>query len=439
MDMPLLIYFERSEVSVLMNTDKPLPEFKPLKSRYLRAGGIYFKPGVFSRTKNHFDWNLNMGPERVIFWRIAADSDIEEEIYTLYHEYFHSSRQMKFAPITEVPYVPEALKDGTVSRYYLEDILLMRALLTAGEERISYIKDFECLRDKGYKSEDNTVKDFEVFKEAIEGSAEYVGWRALAPAGVNDFEASSLLIPRAMSRHRAGLFTYAGANSDIRFYSSGAQLMLMLDAIRVPWKQRLERGESIYVIVRDYFPPDNCSGRISRLKRDYNFDGLLAAAKESSSGLHDNEAQKAGSVGDMSGKPRVIIENMPSWGSRPPQSYNTPVKLDKSATLYDNAELDLPAKHGVRLTVKRLPLVYSNKRKKGDALGRQGEIVSGYEIFPEDLSDIEISIDGRIVPEGKAFKGTFKKLSLMSLRLNLDTELPGEMSIDSGTVRIVFN
>ncbi|HAH32475.1 MAG TPA: hypothetical protein DCL44_09215 [Elusimicrobia bacterium] len=439
---PLLVYFEKSDISVLLNATDIPAGFKPLKSWGLNAGGVFYKHGQASPSKAHFSWSVNLGQWHAVSWRVLPDADIEEEVYTLFHEYFHRFQPERFVKKLEVPLPPKDISDKTVFNYYLEDILLMRALLTTGAEKVENIKKFTCLRASRYKSETPSVIAYELFKERTEGSAEYVGLRSLLPTEIKPVDVPETMTPLLMRRQSFKLSSYSGANSDVRFYFSGPAQMLLLDTIRTHWEQRLEQGESIFGILSDYFPIENCSGRIGDLEKAYDFSGLLAEAKAEAATLRAYEVSRSASVSDLKSQKRVILKNLPFWAVKPPQSYSNPVKIDEKNTLYDSAELIVSDdKRGVKLGVNGLPLIYVTDAKKPTGIpGSVNQVATaGYEILLEDLSDIEIAIDGKTAPKGRKYTLSFKAISLKGLRLNLESALPGKIRSEADSVVIEFN
>lgn len=166
---------------------------------------------------------------------------------------------------------PQELDIADLSRAYIEDQLLAQALLDEKSYK-TLAAEFVSVRNSRRRGLPSQKLEHEIKQERIEGTAEYVGWKSIAkdfsPLLAFNAQAGALLSPQAL------------ANPVKRFYSPGAAQCFLLDRAGVDWKGRVEKGEDIFDLMNEYFPPVPASRSLAALERTYFSEWLEAALEK---------------------------------------------------------------------------------------------------------------------------------------------------------------
>jgi len=217
------------------------------------------------------------------------------------------------------------------------------------------------------------------------------------------------------------------------FYFSGLLQMAILDALRIPWKSRLEVGETIYGIFRDYFPGPG--RRLPALKKQYGYAAVLARVKEAG----ETSAQKQSGAEEKAFEGPAIIITVPAAvrGAAGPQSHGDFRVLADGRTFYLSARLEISGKGGFYLFSENLPMVMGRSAKPVKA-GKSEIFPNRYEISTRELSGLQFRIDGKTSPLPEKER-TFKTIEVRGKGFTLNSALPGRAWKSGGKFSIEFD
>ncbi|MDO8806445.1 MAG: hypothetical protein Q7R35_18695 [Elusimicrobiota bacterium] len=362
------------------------------------------------------------------FYRLASILNVDAGKDLLFHENFHEFQWGKFRSPTAyfTPYSPEPADEAF---YRLENKALLSALLSQGRERLERISDFITIREYRRRTINSKNLARENFKERVEGSAEYVGRMAVVLPCVKN-RGNSRVFPFIA---RDSLFLGETFSNGENFYFSGLLQMAILDALRTPWKSRLEAGETIYGIFKEYFP--GTGPKLSVLKKKYGYAAVLARATEAG----ENSARKrSGAEGKAFDGPAVIV-TVPAAarGAAGPQSHGEFRVLADGRTFYLSARLEVSEKGGLYLFSENLPMIMGRSKKPVKA-GRSEIFPNRYEISAGELSELHLKLNGRTSPLPEK-EMTFNAIELQGKGFTLNSTLPGRAWRSGNKLSIEFD
>lgn len=435
---PVLFYFRDEQVQVLFNAN-----FTPTGFTAITHGRekLYYRKTNMAAPNDHFAFSYNFQGKKVTLWNIYGFADIKSETDILFHESFHIYQDNRFIIKNRVSAPPAALSTETIAAYYLEDMLIKTALLTSGSERQETMRDFVCFRQSRYKNERSAVTGYEEYKETIEGTAQYVGLKSTIQPGLNAADAAAILIYPAMEeRAMSGMFAYAQRNEP-RFYDTGAAQMLMLDSINTPWKQRLEKGESIFSVVKDYFPGNNCGSRIRAMRTQYDWESLVKIAGENTVTANIQDTAIATNLAENPAGRKLAIQAPPDvFSAHPPQSYGPTIKLAENKTLYTFADLDVPETNKFRLQVKNMPLTCAQSTETFK-VKNSTVYATVYEVTFSADSSLTLTLDGKSTTEQTIGQKQipFKSIEIKNARIALRAMRGGTIQQTGNILRVAFD
>lgn len=411
-EKPVLIYFEDLRRLALISHPNPPGDFSLCSSR--GKPPVYCSDGEFSGIRSNFSLAYKLNGVDVTFYRQTGVLNADSGKELLFHENFHEFQWKKFRSPSGYynPYSPAPEEEAL---YRIENKALLSALLSQGGERLERISDFITIRE--YRRRSMAAKDLdrENFKERIEGSAEYAGRLAA-------------VLPCVKTRGNRHVFPFIVRDSMFlgeifgngeNFYFSGLLQMFILDALRTPWKSRLEAGETIYGIFKEYFPGPG--PKLSVLKKKYGYTTVLARTMEA----REDSIRKRSGVEEKAFDGPAIIVTVPAAarGAAGPQSHGEFRVLADGRTFYLSARLEVSEKGGLYLFSENLPMIMGRSKNPVKA-GKNEIFPNRYEISSVELSELHLRLNGKTSPlPGKEI--AFKAIELQGKGFTLNSTLPG--------------
>lgn len=425
-EKPILIYFEDLRRLALISHPNPPGDFFLCSST--GKPPVYCRDGEFSGIRSNFSIAYKLNGVDVTFYRQTGVLNTNSGRELLFHENFHEFQWKRFRSPSAYfnPYSPAPEEEAL---YRVENKALLSALLSQGGERLERIADFIIIREYRRRSMAGKDIDRENFKERVEGSAEYAGrLAAVLPCG-NHRENSHVFPFIARDSMFLGEIFGNGEN----FYFSGLLQMAILDALRTPWKSRLEAGESIYGIFKDYFPGPG--PKLSVLKKKYGYAVVLARMMET----WESTAQKrSGAEGKVFDGPAVIV-TVPAaaLGAAGPQSHGEFRVLADGRTLYLSARLEISEKDGLHLFSENLPMIMGRSKNPIKA-GKSEIFPNRYEISAGELSGLQLRLNGKTSPLPER-ELVFNSIELQGKGFTLNSTLPGRAWKSGNKLSIEFD
>lgn len=290
---PLIIRFGNEGALLVGTQPKDSCGFRPVKDFFPNISEVpessFFRPGPYTPWLRLFNLeNFHSCAGDVYF----SNYNLMQGILSrdvLFHEYFHSyqKRNFKWRYVRQVP--PATLLPEQAAAAYIEQILLAKALRSAGADWEYYARAFCALRLHRKRLPDtysfNPVEDY---LEAIEGSAVYFESRTrdydVDPAGALRSGSRSDAFPSQTDLHIAGELLMTEFTPDImlywRQYNTGAAQGLLLDRAGVDWKAEVEGGRSFFSVFSAVFagPEIEQHKLVAAAKSEYDYPGLVSAA-----------------------------------------------------------------------------------------------------------------------------------------------------------------
>jgi len=235
----------------------------------------------------NFDFNYDVHGVETYVMKYTSP-DINEfkaptsDVWTLYvaHEGFHDYQldTWREAPGNGQDIAGYPLNSEHIALIMLEDAVIKEALQAdspAGRTRA--IKQFVAIRQTRIATWDD-VRYLDLPQEQIEGTARYIEHRLGSLIGydklnLNTFADGLGYIPESNIRGELGFG---------RFYRTGAALGYLLDQLNIDWKIQIERGQSQFDVISDYYniANDGVPALLSEAKAAYHYDTLKMKAKD---------------------------------------------------------------------------------------------------------------------------------------------------------------
>ena len=208
-------------------------------------------------------------------------SPLDEKWWPLYltHEAFHNGQ---FQYWTQ-SYQGQDIEGYPLDQTHLALIMLEDAALKMAVEETQtaeYLRYFLAVREERIRLvPEVTQLDFE--QERIEGTAQYIQHRLgeLLQHPAYNLQSFAFQLPY----YAIGESNIRGIAAFYRFYATGATLGYLLDELEIPWKERVEQGESPYQVLRQSL----------RQKLDMGPDDLLEAKQKLNFAAIQIRAEKA--------------------------------------------------------------------------------------------------------------------------------------------------
>lgn len=421
---PVLIYFKDIERSVLIAHPAPPKDFSPC------VGGsksLYCRQGKYNGVRSDFSISYKLNGVDTVFYTLRDIYSPGQGRDLLFHENFHEFQGTHFRGSQQYfkTYQPEPEAEVY---FRMENKALLNAFLANGKEKIRYAGDFVALRNQEKKLISKADRAREEYKERIEGSAEYVGLMSVAWPGKGG-HGNAYARPRIL---RDSLFLSDIFSNGENFYFSGMLQMAILDSLRIPWQKRLQDGETIYTIFKDYFP-GNGTG-IRALKNKYGYNGLLSEVKLRSAA--DAAKNNASELAVFS-KPAITVTVPVKTGAAGPQSHGEFRLLADGGTYYSTAKLEVPEKNGFFMFVNDLGMVM-NRSASPVRTGRSIVYPNKYKVFVDDLSPVELYLDGAKAVLSTQEK-TFESIKVEATGFTLKSICHGKAVRTGNELSIVFD
>lgn len=208
---------------------------------------------------------VNLAGESVTRVRFSGK---DEGLRLAIHEVFHlfQSGNFKHEAVTARPW---KIRAETLASAKIERELLYGALYAADWK--SYAERFVALRKDRYAAEDKPVKDYEAFKELIEGTARYV---ELGGAAGGKYTTKALPL-EDLFNIRMPYFMYS-------FYGSGLAQCRILDKLGVNWKTQAQAGRPLFEILSAAIGvgQSDLRNEPDRIRTSYGFRELTDEARK---------------------------------------------------------------------------------------------------------------------------------------------------------------
>jgi hypothetical protein len=282
----------------------------------------FSKPVCFGRDKgadrviSQYVTNYSAACGDVFFYNFSQGPVLQEAEETIIHEIFHLFQNAAFHGGTFSPKIQQQGKPGFFYAYKknfnlvwnwsvdwikskrnpdsrssslkeflaagVEDKLLAMALLDK-ENYKGWLAKFIRMRDyrRDLLSQEQLAN--ELSAERTEGTAYYAGLKTIADKSqslAENYLAGQLLSPNILE------------NNSNRAYAPPAAIGFLLDRAGIDWKKRVQNGEDVYAIAKEYFAPGADTPQVKALLRGMNAAGLekiLALKLE----LEQNEKKSA--------------------------------------------------------------------------------------------------------------------------------------------------
>ena len=437
---PILIYFEPFKKLLLIDHPNPPPDFIRLNRTEFRGHKVFYKNAKFENIKSHFNIDYDFSEKKIVYWRIADLFSLELEMDIFFHENFHVFQKINFTGSVMPPPEPEKMSTKVLADYYIEDALLKRCLLSEGRELQYCAEDIVTFRERRYKNSPKELIEFEQFKERIEASAQYIGVISRLPSDVDIYSRTLLAAPTLLREFSSTGFSYNLADNSYRFYYTGAIQMIILDKLRIPWKERLQKGESIYNIFKEYFPADKPSARRRKIAETFDASELTQIAEADKAVLE--EAKFSGvSMAEGERRSKLTVSVPADVHAGGPQAHSVPVSLPNGDIYYPAAWFDIQEKNNFTMTVVNLPMVMgAGKRgvKKGNTVIYPNE----YSVFLFEDSRLSIKVNDREVELSQLkdrVPAKFKTLDMRDENIVLKTSRAGVLFKEGSAIRVEFN
>lgn len=417
---PILIYFKDVRRSILISHPAPPEGFSPCPG----SGKVplYCGRRELPPTRSDFALSHRVNGVDTVFYAVRDIFDPLPGRQLLFHESFHEFQEKDFFGPRRFfdPYRPKPEEEALIR---MENLALLRALLSRGREQSGYVRDFISLREKRRKNfPSDTAR--EGYKERIEGSAQYVDIMSSAdPCGDrrDNFD-----LPAFITRDMLFLLE-SFANGENYYFSAAAQ-MVILDSLRIPWQDRLRGGETIYPILREYFPGERRDPR--KLKERYGYSGIMGRIAAGS-------GQEESDAAEILEGPALTVTVPAAVSAAGPQSHGEFKVLGSGRTFYFSANLEIFPQRGFSFHVEGLPMMIAPSDDPVQ-LGRSLVYPNKYKVFLENLSGVEIKIDGKMfAPSEKA--AVFSSMAVSAPGIALKSSSPGKVRRSGMEIHIAFD
>jgi len=417
---PILIYFKDARRSILIGHPAPPEGFSPCPGR--GKSPLYCGRDALPAIRSDFALSHKVNGVDTVFYAVRDIFDTLPGRQLLFHENFHEFQEKDFSGPRRFfdPYRPKPEEEALIR---MENIALLRALLGRGQEQAGYVGDFISLREKRRKSfPSDTAR--EEYKERIEGSAQYVDIMSSAdPCGDrrDNFD-----LPAFITRDMLFLLE-SFANGENYYFSAAAQ-MVILDSLRIPWRDRLRSGETIYPILKDYFPGERRDPR--KLKERYGYSGIMER-------IAAGPGQEESDAGGILSGPALTVTVPAAVSAAGPQSHGEFKVIGNGRTFYSSANLEIPQERGFSFHVEGLPMLIGPSDDPVPS-GRSLIYPNKYKVFLKDLSGVEIKIDGKVfAPSEKATM--FSRMAVSAPGIALKSSSPGKVRRSGMEIHITFD
>lgn len=267
---------------------------QPVVEEFLPGDGRTYRLSLTLAGANTFVFAYGDWPGEIF------DPRMFEFLTLLGHEGFHRYQFYESGWTRYPDWVsdPESypIVEGNVSLALLEDQVLAAGLRATTSEDIDLaLRQFFAVRVARRELPEvvvngiNFVDQSDHALEHYEGGADYVSYvRFLEAAGLGsqEFAAASLAARLETSLEEAGFLDDESERymfSRGRFYSTGAALGLLMDALDIDWKSAAKHGMSPFQVLQTHYSglsSGDLAMLLAQAKQRHDFDGAIAAATE---------------------------------------------------------------------------------------------------------------------------------------------------------------
>ena len=313
-------------------------------------------------------------------------------------------KQFRFSEKANMPLKPD-IDDIAIA--YVENKLLAQALLDK-ENYKTFAAEFARARDYRRKKLSPRRLKHELKQEKLEGTAEYVGWKSLAehfsPMIAENKQIGMLLSPQ-----------YHASGS--RFYYPGVAQGFLLDRLGVQWKIRVQRGEDIFSIMKESFPPDKNTRNVKTLLRELYSDWVKKALIVQAKVFKSKKERAMSKFKKYDGWRLSVFD--PCGSGHSAVCYDELIDLGNGNSYEENCHTEINC-DGFNISIDK-PLTRDTSRKITALLGAEPK-------FEISIDDVKLSS----IPT----TATFKKLHLKTKGVLLNMSLKGTISLDEKTISV---
>lgn len=354
--------------------------------------------------------NYKVGGVDAFFCRVPADAETGDAVTLAVHERFHEYQNANFTKTASAGKRKEESAE-TFEQAYAERVFLGKALL-AGRGFTEDIRKFIALRDRRRSAAAPGDGEAEDNDERIEGTATYVGYRTHGGAPPCSVCEADL---RVAGRLLKPLEEYIAAGGAGRNYESGAAQALLLERLRIPWKARVEKGETLFSLLREYFPLENKTELLAQA--DAYIGEAVAVVKKASLASIGQDETRESEYRSYSGHTLLVnglaLSGLSMLGGK---TINI-----KDGVLYSDVQFYEKYIKGVKLSASNTSVADENGLVK---------------VLLGENPEVHLELDGKKAKELPAGPVKFKTLILEAQKVKLEVKRPGTFRYDNKRIRV---
>jgi len=407
---PLAIQFQNKK-TLLINHPNPPAGYSPLTATCPGIVKGKYSQSIFLGTENkHFPQTLNHATiNRSQVFAILDEGHSTPADFTAFavHEIFHLFQNKTFQ-FRETP-VSDSITPDSLAGEYKERLALGRALYS---KTPVWEAEFVSLRNTRYKNQDRGLTSLQDKEELTEGTASYVGLRALAILRQDTTAPGELFTDLVAAKLFPKIIPY----SKRPFYGTGAALCLLLDRRGKDWQKAIEGGAAPFEVF------SAIAERIEKKRRYFApFTGL---AKDQ---ISWSEAKKKELLAEFynSHNVRLIVEfqSKSEVSGSGKGSVNISYPVGTNRTLVYPDYLEFSKEPEFKLTVQKSLFLLSHSAKAD----KDNYRLYSYETPVFRPTNIEITIDGKVAGLDAGTK-YFHKITFNSGNISLTLNAKGKFA-----------
>ncbi|OGS29834.1 MAG: hypothetical protein A2218_03480 [Elusimicrobia bacterium RIFOXYA2_FULL_53_38] len=402
------------------------PPFKPKDFAELKTNSgakFYCNPGMPKKLEAKFLLDYDYDGINTMFFNYDMSDSVDQTARLIVHETFHKYQHLNFRQ--KPPAAPSKADPKTSSAFYIEQILLARALMSPDSWQDDF-RTFIALRLKRRSWGDVPVANYEDQQEVLEGSAQYVELKSIETVG----ERGIIVKPADIYLAHMLLLPIEKTNEKIKYYLTGAAQMRLLTRLKVPWQPRIQNGESIFTVSLEQLNGKGAGNHsLKALLDKYGVQDMQESFSRAAI-VNTNEINGIlEQLGATSSRKFILI----TWDSNilKNSGYTSSLPMAKTAigTLYPalvNFEIDQGA---------ALHLVFRNTSMIKKSLNAQPIIDKNkVTVYPTQLESLlgknehlKIKINGKLIADISS-SCAFKSIEIEGTKIYLKASRPGKIS-----------